>query len=58
MKYEFIHPKYHEVNITGCAHVRVVQMNHTHGGAGKYSCLQAKKHVQMNEKPADKSWAV
>ena len=33
---------FQEVNIIGGAHVRVVQMNHTHSGASKYSCLQAK----------------
>lgn len=54
MKCEFIHPVFHEVNITGCAHMRVVQMNHIHSGASKYSCLQAKhmsgwmKNQQLN----------
>jgi hypothetical protein len=42
IKYEFTHPTYHKVNVNGCAHVRVVQMNHTHSGVSKYSCLQAK----------------
>ena len=42
MKKLNIHPMYHEANIIGRAHMRVVQMNHTHSGASKYSCLQPK----------------
>ena len=33
---------FHDVNISGCAHMWVVQMKHIHSGASKYSCLQAK----------------
>jgi len=49
-----MHPMFHDVNITGSGHMWVVQMNHIHSAASKYSCLQAKymsewmKNQQLN----------